>query len=326
MCADFLPGCTPEQTEAFFGPIQAFFAEGEDGKLLRFTQRGGDAGPASLAGSKRIGVDFDRWDHRVSPPPPSATPNPTGSVDGVSAPCPSGPADFAITAPNRILKKSGAPIQITAADAPGCSGGSFAWTTASTKITLTNANSATVTVQGLAQVSASRDAEVITVTRTQAGVDPVTKTVNVTVAEVKFSKATTQRYGYDDFDTAADPADDHVSVQKNDHTFVHVDITGGALGDDFDFVCDDITTCTAVAPGANASFDLRLNAGNKNKAETPLHAKVKSPLTRVLRVHRDQRLCRESSAESSSPRSTTAQAPEAHCTTPRWIPRHTPPP
>jgi len=34
---DFLPGCTPEQTEEFFGPIQSFYAEGEDGKLLRFT-------------------------------------------------------------------------------------------------------------------------------------------------------------------------------------------------------------------------------------------------------------------------------------------------
>jgi hypothetical protein len=214
---------------------------------------------------------------RDSPSPPSATSNPTGAVDGTSTACPSGPADFTITAQTRIVKKSGAPIQITAADAPGCSGGTFAWTTASTKITLTNGGSATVTVQGLAQVSASRDAEVITVTRTQAGVAPVTKTVNVTVAEVTFSKATTQRYGYDDFDTPANPADDHVSIKKSDHSFVHVDITGGALGDDFDFVCDDNTVCTAVAPGANASFDLRLDAGNKNKNESPLHAKVKSP-------------------------------------------------
>lgn len=198
-------------------------------------------------------------------------------MDAASASCPSGPADFVITAPNRILKKSGGPIQLAAADMPGCSGGTFAWTTTSTKITLSSASGATITVQGLAQVSASRDAEVITVTRTQTGVAPVTKTVNVTVAEVTFSRATTQRYGFDDFDTPADHTDDHVSIKKSDYTFVHVDITGGALGNDFDFVCDDTTICTAVAPGATASFDLRLDAGAKNKDTTPLHAKVRSP-------------------------------------------------
>jgi hypothetical protein len=32
----FLPSCTPAQTEEFFGPVQAFYAEGEDGKLLSF--------------------------------------------------------------------------------------------------------------------------------------------------------------------------------------------------------------------------------------------------------------------------------------------------
>jgi hypothetical protein len=34
----FLPSCTPAQTEEFHGPIQAFYAEGEDGKLLTFTK------------------------------------------------------------------------------------------------------------------------------------------------------------------------------------------------------------------------------------------------------------------------------------------------
>jgi hypothetical protein len=54
-------------------------------------------------------------------------------------------------------------------------------------------------------------------------------------------------------------------------------IEGGALGTDFDFVCDDPSTCTPVAPGANAAFDLRLDAGAKDKDETPLHAKIKCP-------------------------------------------------
>lgn len=34
---DFLPTCTPDQVKEFHGPIQAFYAEGSDGKLLRFT-------------------------------------------------------------------------------------------------------------------------------------------------------------------------------------------------------------------------------------------------------------------------------------------------
>ncbi len=34
----FLPSCAPDQAEEFYGPIQAFYAEGEDWKLLRFTQ------------------------------------------------------------------------------------------------------------------------------------------------------------------------------------------------------------------------------------------------------------------------------------------------
>jgi hypothetical protein len=35
---DFLPTCPPDQAKEFYGPIQAFYAEGADGKLLRFTQ------------------------------------------------------------------------------------------------------------------------------------------------------------------------------------------------------------------------------------------------------------------------------------------------
>jgi hypothetical protein len=159
---------------------------------------------------------------------------------------------------------------------PGTSGGTFAWTTASTKIRLTNASSPTARVQGLAQVSGARDAEVVTVTRTQTGCSPLSKTVQLTVAEVKFSQAPGQRYGYDDFDTPANPADDHVSLKKSDYTFVHVDITGGAVGTDFDFACDNTSACAVVAPGGTASFDLRLDGGNMNKTETPLRAKIRS--------------------------------------------------
>ena len=185
------------------------------------------------------------------------------------------PTRFGIEAPCKIIKVNGGKVQISAVDY--FSGGSFAWTTTSSKIKLINSNSSTVTVEGLATPSASRGAETITVTRTESGCPPVVKTVQVTVAKVTFSVSTNQRYGYDDFDTPTKPLDDHICIKKSDHTFLKVDIQGGALGTDFDFVCDDPSVCTPVAPGAKASFDLRLNAGAKNKNATTLHANVKCP-------------------------------------------------
>jgi hypothetical protein len=187
------------------------------------------------------------------------------------------PTDFTVTAPCRILKAGGSGVQMTAADLPGFSGGNFAWTTSSGKIHLTNANSATVTVKGLVNPSSGRDAETITVTRTAPGCSAITKTVKVTVAKVTFSASPNQRYGYDDFDTPANPLDDHISIKQSDYTVVKTDIVGGAVGTDFDWVCDDSSICTPAAVGGTASFDLRLNAGNKEKHETPLHAKVKCP-------------------------------------------------
>jgi hypothetical protein len=187
------------------------------------------------------------------------------------------PTDFTIDAPCRILNVNSANVQITARDLAGFSGGSFAWTTGSAKISLQNANSATCTVQARTTPSASRAAEIITVTRSQAGCTDVVKTVAVSVAKVTFSASASQRYGHDNFDTPADPLDDHVCIKKQDHTFLAVNIEGGAVGTDFDFVCDDPTVCKAVAPPGSASFDLRLDAGDEKKKETTLHAKVKCP-------------------------------------------------
>jgi len=186
------------------------------------------------------------------------------------------PTDFTLS-PCRIVKSNGGTLQIAATELPGFSAGTYSWATTSTNIRLSNPNSATVTVEGLATPSASRDAETITVTRTAPGCSAISKTVNVTVARVTFSAAANQRYGYDDFDTPANSSDDHVCIKKSDHTFLHVVIEGGALGTDFDFVCDTPATCTPVAPGAVAAFDLRLDAGPPNKAATTLHAKVKCP-------------------------------------------------
>ncbi len=183
--------------------------------------------------------------------------------------------DFVLS-PCRIIKVSDS-LQITASELPGFSGGTYAWTTASAKVRLVSPDSSTVTVEALANPSASREAETITVTRTAAGCPPVVKVVKVTVAKVTFSAAATQRYGYDNFDTPANLLDDHICIKKSDYTFLHVNIEGGAIGTDFDFVCDDPTVCTPVAPGGTASFDLRLDAAAENKKDTPLHAKVKCP-------------------------------------------------
>lgn len=166
---------------------------------------------------------------------------------------------------------------MSATELPGFGAGTYAWTTASAKIRLTNANTSTVTVEGLANASASRDAETITVTRTGPGCSPIVKTVTVTVAKVTFSAAATQRYGYDDFDTPANHTDDHVCVKSADHTFVHVVIDGGAVGTDFNWVCEPAGICTPVAPGGAASFDLRLNADPNDHANTTLHARVRCP-------------------------------------------------
>jgi len=187
------------------------------------------------------------------------------------------PTDFVLSAPCRIIKANGGRVQMSASELPEYPAGTYSWATTSTKISLTNPNSSTVTVVALATPSASRDAETITVTRTAAGCSPVSKAVNVTVAKVTFSAATGQQYGYDDYDTPADSSDDHICVKKSDHTFLMVTIEGGAVGTDFNFVCDDSSICAPAAPGGNASFDLRLNAGNKTKDHTTLHAKCKCP-------------------------------------------------
>lgn len=208
-----------------------------------------------------------------TPPPPSPEPRPKQGPKQ-KANCPS---DFVITAKCRIIKAGGGKVDISAADKPGFPAGSFAWTTSSSKVKLTNASSSTVTVEGLANVSTGKDAETIEVTRTAPGCSPLKKVVKVTVAKVTFSASPNQRYGYDNFDTPANPLDDHICIKQSDFTVVKVDITGGAVGTDFDWVCDKPAVCTPVAPGGTASFDLRLNGGTTKKDHTTLHAKCKCP-------------------------------------------------
>lgn len=187
------------------------------------------------------------------------------------------PVDFQVDAPCRIIKIGGGTVKITASDMGGFAGGTFTWSTTSAKIALSNVNGSEVTVTSHNATSAGRDAEVVKVKRTAVGCPDIEKTVALTVAKVTFSASVNQRYGYDDFDTPANPLDDHICIKQSDYTFLKVTIEGGAQGTDFDFVCDNNAVCTSVAPAAAAQFDLRLDAGNGTKDNSTLHAKAKCP-------------------------------------------------
>jgi hypothetical protein len=193
----------------------------------------------------------------------------------IDIPCP--PADFNIETPCRIVNVNGGQVEMSAIELPGSIGGNYIWTTTSLYIKLINTSSPTVIVEGLDKPSAGRDAEIISVTRSAFGCPNVTKSVTVTVAKVTFSASTNQLYGFENFDSPTDQTDNHICIKKSDYTFLKVVIEGGALGTDFDFVCDNPSVCTPVPPDATASFDLRLNAEAKNKRETTLNAKVKCP-------------------------------------------------
>lgn len=195
--------------------------------------------------------------------------------------------DFILTANCRIINVGGR-VTMTTTELPEQSGGSYAWTTGSGKIKLLNAKTQLATVEALNTPSSARDAEVITVTRTGSDGKKVSKTVQVTVAKVTFSSAAAQSNGYDDFDTPADPADDHMCVKSRGSSVVKVTIEGGAIGTDFDFVCEPANICTPEPPSGAATFDLRLNAQRHQKAQTALLAKVKCPSAAVfakLAVH-----------------------------------------
>lgn len=215
---------------------------------------------------------------RSEPTPPSAATNANSACDNTTQSCPYlCPSDFKLDAPCKIIKVNGGVVQMTASELPTFPAGTYVWTTTSSRIIIENPNSSTATIKALADPSVCRDAEIITVTRTAVGCPPVIKTVTVTVAKVTFYASPIQRYGYDDFDTPVDSLDDHLCIKKSDYTFVKVEIEGGALSTDFNFVCDDPSICESVEPAESAYFDLRLNAGAKNKAGTLLQVKCKCP-------------------------------------------------
>jgi hypothetical protein len=182
------------------------------------------------------------------------------------------PSDFVIEAPCRIIKARGGSVILSAEDPRGYSGGTFLWSTSSNKIRLSSSRGSSINVTGLNNVSRARDAETITVTRIGLGCAPITKTIQVTVAKVTFSKSNFQRYGFDNMDTPSIKTDDHICIKRSDYTFVHVKIEGGLIGTDFKFECETPLSCSPAAPSASNEFDLRLNAGSFNKINTTLNA------------------------------------------------------
>jgi hypothetical protein len=168
-------------------------------------------------------------------------------------------------------------LQIKAIEKPGFSGGSYEWKTSSSKVTLQNEKSSTVTVKAKDKPGSGKESETITVTRSAAGCPDIKKEVKITVAKVTFGESAKQKYGYDDYDTPADTSDDHVSVKQSDTSFVKVKIEGGAVGTDFDWVCEPPAPCTPGAPEGSAAFDLELTAGADKRKETTLHARSKCP-------------------------------------------------
>lgn len=197
-----------------------------------------------------------------------------GAVAGCPPPC---AVDFTVDAPCRIIKVAGGQATLTAHDLPGFSGGTFTWSTRSSKIRLLSTTGATITVEARTNFSSSRDAEVVQVVRRANGCPTIKKTVNITVAKVTINADPNQRYGYDNNDSRSNHEDDNVCIKQSDYTTIHLVIQGGALGTDFDYLCDTASLCTTVAPSGSATFDLRLNGGATNKGRALLKVKGKCP-------------------------------------------------
>jgi transglutaminase-like putative cysteine protease len=100
--------------------------------------------------------------------------------------------------------------------------------------------------------------------------------------EIVFSKAPTEdaagnKFGFDDFDTTTDLYVDHVSVKKNDNTYVNVKVNGAA-GDvsktlffsSSNTVVADVGALPAPAPATG--FLLQIKGANTDKAETTIKA------------------------------------------------------
>ena len=189
--------------------------------------------------------------------------------------------DFILDARCLIVVVGGR-ISMSAMDLPGDSGGIYSWNTTSTKIRLVNKQGNVLVAEALDLPSHSRGDEKLIVTRTAPDGTTRTKTVALTVARVVFGPASQQNYGYDDFDSPATRNDHHVSVRSASETMIKVTVEGGVFGNDFDFVCEDPTICTAEAAPAKAEFNLSIKANTWQRKSSVLRAIVKCPSAAVF--------------------------------------------
>ena len=153
--------------------------------------------------------------------------------------------------------------------------GTYAWTSTSTKFTLSDQTTHTVKLTAGADVSGGLDAEELQVVFTPNGKTALLPVKhNLTVLKVVFTESTdAHRYGYDDMDKADNAGGQlhYVSVKKSDYTLVKTTITGGVTGDMLTFKSADASKADIVAPGATAAFDLRIDGKDKDKDETAIN-------------------------------------------------------
>jgi hypothetical protein len=189
--------------------------------------------------------------------------------------------DFILDAKCLIVPVGGR-ISMSATDLPDAQGGIYTWSTTSSKIRLINTHGNLLAIEAMQAASAARGNEKILVERKAPDGSTTTKTVALTVAKVTFGPTPKQSYGYDDFDSPSTPSDHRISVRSSGETLVRVTIEGGALGNDFDFLCDDPTVCVAGGGASKAEFDLGIQAERWERASTVLQAKVKCPSAAVF--------------------------------------------
>lgn len=189
--------------------------------------------------------------------------------------------DFILDAKCLIVVVGGR-VSMSAADLPGDAVGEYTWATESNKIRLINKQGNILVIEALNIPSDRRGQEEIVVTRTAPDGTIHKKTVALTVARVLFGPDPQQSYGYDDFDRPAIQIDHHVSVRSASETFIKVKIEGGALGNDFNFICDDPTTCATDAGPPNAEFALRIKAHSWQSKSTILKVIAKCPAATVF--------------------------------------------
>jgi len=203
------------------------------------------------------------------------------------------PATFTVPPPYRIRAEDGssAPptvipkgvtIRLKARHNSGASG-SWRWSTPSTKLTLTNETTDTVSIRAGNRVSAAANAEIINLSFTPTGGSALPNvSTSLTIVGVTFAASRMQSRGFDGMGAGVDDAtpsgqNPHVSVKKSDTTRVLVRVAGGVTGGFLRFTTDDNTTAEARADNLDlVEIPLIIEGKSKDKNQTLIHARANS--------------------------------------------------